>query len=81
MTSEGTKETIFFLKNKVLENVKECVKKSRRRRDSSVGSIASIAIIASNSSTKRKFPVEQIPASKSSRISDPEASALSKQVQ
>ena len=39
MTVEGNKNAIDFLRNKVLENVKERVLKSRRRRDSSVGSV------------------------------------------
>ena len=62
MSVEQNKEAINFLKNKVLENVKERVKKTRMRRDSSVSSITS-------NSSKRKSEFDCVKTDpKSSRI-------------
>ena len=74
MSVEQNKEVINFLKNKVIENVKEKVKKSRRRRDSSVCSVSSIT----SNSSKRKSEFGCLKTdSKSSRLTDaPKASSI-----
>ena len=66
MSMKENKDTILFLRNKVIENVKECLKKNPRTKASSVSSIAS--------STKRKSQHQQVTVSKSSKVADPEDS-------
>ena len=79
MSTKENKDAIMFLKNKVLENVKERVKKTRRRRDSSVGSIAS----NTSTNSKRKSDTgHKKTDSKISRLSaDSKASAIPKPAQ
>ena len=73
MSVEGNKTAIEFLRNKVLENVKERVLKTRRRRDSSVGSITS------NSSKRKSGSDHEKTESKSSKLTEvPKPSAIPK---
>ena len=76
MSVEGNKTAIDFLRNKVLENVKERVLKTRRRRDSSVGSITS------NSSKRKSGSDHEKTESKSSKLTEvPKPSAIPKLAQ
>jgi hypothetical protein len=74
MSLEENKEAVNFLKNKVLENVKERVKKNiRLRRISSASSIASFA--SNRSKRKHESELNQMEP-KSSKLSAESKSSL-----
>ena len=78
MTIEKNKDAITFLKNKVIENVKIQVKRSRRKRDSSTGSITSTT---SNGSKRKSRSDHNVTEPKSSKLAvDLKASSLPKPV-
>ena len=79
MSLDKNNDAIIFLKNKVLENVMVHVKRSRSRRDSSAGSIASSS--RSDSSKRKARSDHNKTDSKSSKLAtDLKASSLPKPV-
>ena len=75
MSVEENKDAIKYLRNKVLENVKERVKKTNRRRDSSASSITSLSSLTSiRSKRKHESELPQLEQKSSKLASDSKSS-------
>ena len=75
MSVEENKDAVKYLRNKVLENVKERVKKTNRRRDSSASSITSLSSLTSiRSKRKHESELPQLEQKSSKLASDSKSS-------